>query len=242
LMMSTMEQNSWLGVYSLKRRNMKLPKVIPVLIVLIILACGPLTINTTTPAPSISLPDLIVSNVYLGMQGFTREWTNCVPSYAPFEIRAVIQNLGETPVYNIPVVELSTGIELQIGELGAWQSMELYFPAMSSSGTYSVSVDPRNMIAENDENNNTFSYLAITPTPPALCPPVESPTPTMVPAIVSGSPTLPLTVLYNGIYRLPDWGEFQLTDGVYGLEDALVTLNTQSGGTGHFIELAAVLN
>jgi hypothetical protein len=67
-------------------------------------------------------------------------------------------------------------------------------------------------------------------------------------------------------------GGFQLTDGVYyrtpsapnespdmyttrfhdlffygdinadGLEDALVFLNTQNGGTGHFIELAAVLD
>ena len=79
-------------------------------------------------------------------------------------------------------------------------------------------------------------------------------------------------VLMNGTYRSPDWGEFELTDGVYyrtpstsqespetyttrfhgpifygdintdGLEDALVILGTQNGGSGHLIELAAVLN
>jgi hypothetical protein len=84
--------------------------------------------------------------------------------------------------------------------------------------------------------------------------------------------TLSLDILRNGVYRSPDWGEFQLSDGKYyrtpptsqespetysthlldtvlygdinldGLEDAIVFLSTQNGGTGHFIEMAAVLN
>ena len=84
--------------------------------------------------------------------------------------------------------------------------------------------------------------------------------------------TLSQSVLQNGIYRSPDWGEFQLADGIYyrtlpssqessesyttrfqgpvfygdvnadGIEDAMVILSTQNGGSGHFVELAAVLN
>jgi len=86
------------------------------------------------------------------------------------------------------------------------------------------------------------------------------------------SHALSLEALINGTYRSPDWGEFPLTGGMYyrtppttlesadiyttrlldtivygdlnadGAEDAVVFLSTQSGGTGHFVEMAAVLN
>ena len=81
-----------------------------------------------------------------------------------------------------------------------------------------------------------------------------------------------LTTLKNAQYRSPDWGDFQLVDGVHhrppqapgesaetyvtelrdpqaygdlngdGSADAAVILATQNGGTGHFMELAAMLN
>ena len=84
--------------------------------------------------------------------------------------------------------------------------------------------------------------------------------------------TLSTDSLRSCLYRSPDWGEFQLTDGVYyrqpqtaqespetyttrlldpilfgdinadGQEDAVVFLATQNGGTGHFVEMAAMLN
>lgn len=90
--------------------------------------------------------------------------------------------------------------------------------------------------------------------------------PTTPPAALS------LDQLRGGAYTSPDWGTFQLTDGIYyralptgqespeayttrmldtvlygdidldGVEDALVFLATQNGGTGHFVEMAAVLN
>jgi hypothetical protein len=83
---------------------------------------------------------------------------------------------------------------------------------------------------------------------------------------------LSLDSLRYATYRSPDWGEFQLSDGTYyrtpstsqespetyttrlldtvlygdinldGVEDAVVFLGTQNGGTGHFVEMAAVLN
>jgi hypothetical protein len=110
----------------------------------------------------------------------------------------------------------------------------------------------------------TLTALAQT-TPQATETPLPLPTATQ-------SPRLPLDLLRNGSYASPDWGEFQLTDGIYyrptptgqespegyttrmldtvlygdldqdGVEDAVVFLATQSGGTGHFVELAAVLN
>lgn len=85
-------------------------------------------------------------------------------------------------------------------------------------------------------------------------------------------PALTLAALQNAEYRSADWGTFRLTDGLYerppqnpgesasaytsrllepaafgdlnadGAEDAVVGISTQNGGTGHFVELAAVLN
>lgn len=98
-----------------------------------------------------------------------------------------------------------------------------------------------------------------------------SPPPTAQPTATPPS-GLSLDQLRGGVYTSPDWGTFQLTDGIYyralptgqespeayttrmlepvlygdidldGVEDALVFLATQNGGTGHFVEMAVVLN
>ena len=171
---------------------MKLQTFIQFLVILLLSACGPVVIPpptlTPSPTPPISgVPELLISTVYLGMQGVPGQGNGCVSNYGPFEIRVTIQNLAETPAYNISVVERSTGIILMIEELEAWQSIELSFPAASSTGSYDVEVDPENMIPEIDEHNNTFSYFAPTPTPPALC------TPTPTPAPAEGTPIASLT-------------------------------------------------
>jgi hypothetical protein len=252
---------------------MKLRYLIQVLLILVLSACKPVLITSPTSAPS--LPDLVVSSVSLGMQGVPTNWTECVPNYGPFEIRAMIQNLGQASAYNISVIDLSSGTDLTIGELGASQGMELYFPISSVGTAYNVVIDPQNTIPESNEGNNTFPYLAITPTPPALCTPTSASSTDLSTPVPAGGPenaTLSQAVLLNSTYRSPDWGEFQLADGVYyrtppdsqespesyttrfqgplfygdinadGLEDALVILSTQNGGSGHFIELAAVLD
>lgn len=251
---------------------------------LVLSACGTATIVMPTEIPVISsqtsipvgyLPDLLFINIYLGMQGFSGGWTNCVPAYAPFEIRATLQNQGNAPAYNISIVEVATGTNLTVGELGAGQAIELYFPATSPNGMYTFTVDSQNMIPESNESNNIFSYLAPTPTPPALCPTAGTPVPdefTPVPTSVPDNIPLSETILRNTVYRSQDFGEFQMTEGIFyrtpptssespeiyttriqdpiyygdinsdGLQDALVILNTQNGGSGHFIELAAVIN
>lgn len=110
---------------------------------------------------------------------------------------------------------------------------------------------------------------------------VVAPQPTFTPIPILVEPTstqqaapeaFSLDILQNATYRSPDWGEYQLSNGVYyrtpptaqespeaytthlldtvlygdmnddGVQDAVVFLNTQNGGTGHFIEMAVVLN
>jgi len=100
-------------------------------------------------------------------------------------------------------------------------------------------------------------------------PQVDLPQPTLTP---EQNFFLSLDVLRNSAYHSPDWGEFQLAEGIFyrtppnpqespenyttrmldlvaygdinldGMEDAVVFLITQNGGTGHFVEMAAVLN
>jgi len=178
---------------------MKLPQTFFLFLLAVTLfnACTPGPV--TTPTPLSSLPDLVVSNVYLGMQGVPTDWAECIPNYGPFEIRAMIRNMGQAPAYNINVVELSTGTNLTIGELGADQGMELYFP-LASIGNYNVVVDSQNTISESNEENNILSYLAITPTPPVLCTPPSTSLPNLsTPIPSSGSPSTKLSqsVLLN---------------------------------------------
>ena len=172
---------------------MKPQTFILVLVILVLSACGPVVIGPPTPTPSPTplisgVPELLISSVYLGMQGVPGQGNGCASSYGPFEIRVTVQNLSETPAYNISVIEHSTTTTLTIGELGAWQSFELYFPATASTGSYNLEVDPESMIPEIDEHNNSFSFLAPTPTPPVLCTPTPTPAPAETSPIASLTP------------------------------------------------------
>ena len=105
--------------------------------------------------------------------------------------------------------------------------------------------------------------------------PVPLSTETLIPETNMPTPSsgsLTLLALQNAQYHSPDWGDYQLVNGVFyrppaapgesaeiyltqlderfvtgdlnadNVEDAVVFLRTQNGGTGHFVELAAVLN
>jgi hypothetical protein len=119
------------------------------------------------------------------------------------------------------------------------------------------------------QNNSQFVSPQTTFTPISV---LVQPTATQQVMSEARNFTLSLDILRYGAYRSPDWGEFQLSDGIYyrtpptsqespetyttrlldtvlygdinldGFEDAVVFLSTQNGGTGHFVEIAAVLN
>jgi len=120
--------------------------------------------------------------------------------------------------------------------------------------------------------NATLTAMAQN-TPQVTASPIPQPRPeTPTPSPEAEAPAIGLDLLRNGVFTSPDWGEYQLTDGIYyrdpptsqestevystrmldtilrgdidldGSEDAVVFLATQSGGTGHFVEMAAVLN
>jgi hypothetical protein len=245
---------------------MKIQKWFQFLPLILLTACSSTTAIEQTPVPN-SLPDLVITSVGIAMQGASANPAECVPAYGPYEIRAVIENRGFAPATNISILEQSTGHETLIAELPAGLRLEISMPATSPNGMYALQADPNNLIPEIDESNNSASFLAPTPTPPVLCSEPATPAASDIQDHV-----LSLSVLNNSMYRSPDWGEYQLTDAVYyrppaapgespdsnitrlmepilygdinadGVEDALVFLSTQSGGTGRFVELAAVID
>jgi len=233
-----------------------------------------------TPTSASALPDLVITSAYVS----TVDNNGICLSY--YGLNVTVVNQGNAPALNVMLTD-NTGQEVGIGDLGPLQSMSMSFVAhAAANGAYIAVVDPKNAIAEGNESNNITTFSDATATPATSCLPslqFENSTPTAIAilelptAILQATPqavnsTLSLDMLRNTTYRSPDWGEFQLSDGVYyrtpptaqespetyttrlldtvlygdinqdGLEDAVIFLNTQNGGTGHFIEMAAVLN
>lgn len=137
-------------------------------------------VPTDTPSPtrtvvptvdSAALPDLIIKFTYLEMAGRQR---NCVEAYMPYEIRVVVQNIGQAEARPF-AVDLNGSRKFADGGLLPGHSVVLHF-ATTPSGQYAVHVDSLNQVGERDENNNAITYFAPTPTPPVLC--TATPTPT----------------------------------------------------------------
>ena len=91
----------------------------------------------------------------------------CLDSY---QLLTVLVNQSTVPANDVFLIETSTGHQVQVGTLGAFQSMSLYTPATSPSGSYAVVVDPQNVVIESDENNNTAAFFESTATPPVSSP------------------------------------------------------------------------
>ena len=238
--------------------------------------------TAVAPTNAISLPDLTITSTYVSMVDSNGI---CLSYYG---LNVTVVNQGNAPALDVILAD-NTGQEVSIGNLNPLQSMSMSFVAKAKSGAYKVVADPRNIIVESDENNNAATFSQATATSIASCLPLQfgdgTPTPaftsipiqiwpTATPQITPGAnaPTLSIDILRNGAYHSPDWGEFQLSDGIYyrtpttsqespeiyttrlsdtvlygdinldGFEDAVVFLFTQNGGTGHFVEMAAVLN
>jgi subtilase family serine protease len=232
---------------------MRRPTLIQFLASFLLAACGPILPAPPTATPSSTpvvsgIPELLISGVYLSMQGVPGQGGGCVPNYGPLEIRVTVQNLSQTAAQNISVLEHSTGISLTIAELGAWQSIELIFPATSSTGSYNLEVDPENQIPEIDEQNNTSTYFAPTPTPPALCTATPTPAPSestpitsltpMLPTdtpsptpVTSGVPELLISSVYLGMQGFPGTGCVP----IYGPFEIRVTIQNLSETPAHNI-------
>ena len=112
-----------------------------------------------------SRPDLIIKYMYLEMEG---RQGNCVVDYSRYEIRVVVENTGLVGAAAFVVVMNSTPQEVKEG-LAAGQQIVLHFAGTTPSGWYEATADSMNQIVEREEDNNTLSFLAPTPTPPLLC-------------------------------------------------------------------------
>jgi subtilase family serine protease len=146
--------------------------------VLVMVACTP---PLTSPANPIvasisepaSLPDLTIRRMYLEMEG---RQGNCVEAYTPYGIRVLVENIGLANAGPF-VVDLN-GTRQQVDEgLAASQFIELRFTGTVPSGRYQVHADAANQVIERQEDNNSSSFLAPTPTPPPLCTATPIPTP-----------------------------------------------------------------
>lgn len=250
--------------------------LIAALVAVLVFAQMPVQSTEGTPTTMSPLPDLAVTSAYVSMVDNNGM---CLSYYG---LNVTIVNLGNAPALNVMITD-STGQEVGIGDLGPLQSISMSFVANAANGSYIVVADPQNLITESNESNNnvTFSDATATPFAPCLTPQIEAGTPTAISELPTATlqvtpqavnSTLSLDILRNATYRSPDWGEFQLSDGIYyrtpptsqespeayttrlldtvlygdinqdGLGDAIVFLATQSGGTGTFIEMAVVLN
>jgi len=131
---------------------------------------GACSIPTGTPAqrpvPTLApLPDLTIPAVALEMQG---RRDGCVKAYAPYAIRVTVENIGSAsaPPFSVQLNQERQSVK---DGLRAGQRIELEFTRLDPSGSYTATADISNQVVESDEENNTRSYQAPTPTPPPLC-------------------------------------------------------------------------
>ena len=127
-------------------------------------------VSTSELAP---MPDLIIKLMYLEMEG---RQSNCVEAYTPYGIRVVVENIGRASAGPF-VVDLNGARQQVDGDLAAGKSIELHFTGTKPSGQYEAFADVTDQVVEQQEDNNSLSYLAPTPTPPPLCPATPTPTP-----------------------------------------------------------------
>ena len=111
--------------------------------------------------------------MYLEMEG---RHGNCVGAYSPYGIRVVVENTGSTGAGPFLVYLNGTLQEVKDGLMAGWH-VELHFAGTIPSGRYAATADAADQIVESQEDNNTLTFFAPTPTPPLLCTPTPTSTP-----------------------------------------------------------------
>jgi hypothetical protein len=166
------------------------------MIVLLVLSAAQLACNLPLrqAKPLSTLPDLAISNVSLKMIGQSN--TGCVDALKPYEVEVVVINQGKAPATGV-VVERAPGIQATIAAIEPGKTEAVRFQANAEDGKYPVQVDPQNLVLESSESNNSYFFLAPTPTPPALCP--------TQPASTPGMNMLPVGLIYNDMNLAESW-------------------------------------
>ena len=121
-----------------------------------------------------SLPDLIIKGMYLEMEG---RQSNCVEAYSTYGIVVLVENIGLASAGAFEVDMNGARLQVDSGLVAAGQVIKLFFVGTTPSGRYEAFADTTNQVVEQQEDNNTLSFLAPTPTPPLLC----TATPTSIP-------------------------------------------------------------
>ncbi len=137
----------------------------------------PPALCTPNPTTLTQPPDLVITYMYLEMEGRTGA---CMFAYAPYGIRVIVVNTGDVAVGSF-AVQLNGTEQTVAAGLAAFQSVELHFPGTVPSGQYTAIVDPAGQVVESDESNNTQTFMAPTPTPPPICTPTPTNSPTATP-------------------------------------------------------------
>jgi hypothetical protein len=142
---------------------MKLKNLCSILFAFLLAACSFTSPNPPTSVPAVNLPDLVVDSINVGMVDAN---CRCLNGYY---IQARILNQGNAPTEGVVAMEMSTGQQVTLSRLEAGKSVDIQIPAVPSTGTYLINVDPQNVIPESNETNNNLSFLLPTPTPFAGC-------------------------------------------------------------------------
>ena len=163
---------------SLQAMRISITQLALLIMVFVTVACAPISpspVNTiVVPASELaSMPDLIIKLMYLEMEG--RQGI-CVEAYTPYGIRVLVENIGLASARPF-VVDLNGTRQQVNGGLAAGQSIELHFTGTTPSGQYEAFADVTNQVVEQQEDNNSLSFLAPTPTPPPLCTATPTPIP-----------------------------------------------------------------
>ncbi len=167
------------------------------------LACG---FSTPTPlSPAGKTPDAggeagladLTLYAQVAMDGYGG---GCVAAYTPLVTQICVENRGDGAAGAFVVQAEGGQGEWPLDKLGAWETH--CFQVDENLGGVALTADSANLIAESDEENNT--WRAPVPTPPLICtpagdagsatPPPETPTPTPIStATLQPTSTLPPT-------------------------------------------------